>query len=235
MLSFWQIWNMTVCFLGIQYGFGLQQANMSPIYRYLGAAFPCADTSPINQTTSLSRFNMNVHQLLVALVLLLLCMSYAAPQEQTYQPNNKNPNGVELIAMYIGAEYCGPCHDPQLKKAIKKMKTILGDRAAKEGRSFSVTGVATDWGVETGIRYLRGIGPFDELIVGKGLFNQATSEYIWKDLSTSTIVPQIVVIERDVRYQDGRAIISNNRVIDRHLGTIEIISWVNKGAQLPNE
>jgi maltose/moltooligosaccharide transporter len=36
-LNFWQIWNMSFGFLGIQYGFGLQQANMSPIYRYLGA------------------------------------------------------------------------------------------------------------------------------------------------------------------------------------------------------
>ncbi len=36
-LSFWQIVNMSFGFLGIQYGFGLQQANMSPIYRYLGA------------------------------------------------------------------------------------------------------------------------------------------------------------------------------------------------------
>jgi maltose/moltooligosaccharide transporter len=36
-LSFWQIWNMSFGFLGIQYGFGLQQANMSPIFRYLHA------------------------------------------------------------------------------------------------------------------------------------------------------------------------------------------------------
>lgn len=36
-LSFWQIWNMSFGFLGIQIGFGLQQANMSPIYKYLGA------------------------------------------------------------------------------------------------------------------------------------------------------------------------------------------------------
>jgi maltose/moltooligosaccharide transporter len=37
MLSFWQIWNMSFGFLGIQYGFGLQQANLSPIFRILGA------------------------------------------------------------------------------------------------------------------------------------------------------------------------------------------------------
>ena len=36
-LSFWQILNMNVGFFGIQYSFGLQQSNMSPIYKYLGA------------------------------------------------------------------------------------------------------------------------------------------------------------------------------------------------------
>jgi len=36
-LSFWQILNMNVGFFGIQYSFGLQQSNMSPIYSYLGA------------------------------------------------------------------------------------------------------------------------------------------------------------------------------------------------------
>jgi maltose/moltooligosaccharide transporter len=36
-LSFWQILNMNFGFFGIQFSFGLQQANMSPIYQYLGA------------------------------------------------------------------------------------------------------------------------------------------------------------------------------------------------------
>jgi maltose/moltooligosaccharide transporter len=36
-LSFWQIWNMSFGFLGIQFGWGLQMANMSAIYTYLGA------------------------------------------------------------------------------------------------------------------------------------------------------------------------------------------------------
>jgi maltose/moltooligosaccharide transporter len=36
-LSFMSIVNMNVGFFGIQYSFGLQQSNMSPIYRYLGA------------------------------------------------------------------------------------------------------------------------------------------------------------------------------------------------------
>jgi maltose/moltooligosaccharide transporter len=37
-LGFWQIWNMSFGFMGIQFGWGLQMANMSPIYKYLGAS-----------------------------------------------------------------------------------------------------------------------------------------------------------------------------------------------------
>lgn len=36
-LGFWQIWNMNFGFLGIQFGWGLQLANMSAIYSKLGA------------------------------------------------------------------------------------------------------------------------------------------------------------------------------------------------------
>ena len=35
--SFWQIWNMNFGFFGIQFGWGLQMANMSAIYEFLGA------------------------------------------------------------------------------------------------------------------------------------------------------------------------------------------------------
>jgi maltose/moltooligosaccharide transporter len=37
-LSFWQIWNMNVGFLGIQYSFGLQQTAINPIFLFLGAS-----------------------------------------------------------------------------------------------------------------------------------------------------------------------------------------------------
>ncbi|MCZ8214902.1 MAG: MFS transporter, partial [Cyclobacteriaceae bacterium] len=36
-LSFWQIWNMSFGFLGIQFGFALQNANTSRIFETLGA------------------------------------------------------------------------------------------------------------------------------------------------------------------------------------------------------
>ncbi|HEX6636405.1 MAG TPA: MFS transporter [Steroidobacteraceae bacterium] len=38
LLGFWQIWNMCFGFLGIQFAFGLQNANMSRIFQVLGAS-----------------------------------------------------------------------------------------------------------------------------------------------------------------------------------------------------
>ncbi|WP_111641425.1 MFS transporter [Marinimicrobium alkaliphilum] len=43
-LSFWQIWNMSFGFLGIQFGFALQNSNVSRIFQTLGAG---VDTLPI--------------------------------------------------------------------------------------------------------------------------------------------------------------------------------------------
>ena len=37
-LSLPALWNMSFGFLGIQFGWGLQMANMSAIYQYLGAS-----------------------------------------------------------------------------------------------------------------------------------------------------------------------------------------------------
>ena len=42
--NLWQLWNMSFGFLGIQFGWGLQMANTSAIFEYLGAN---ADQIPI--------------------------------------------------------------------------------------------------------------------------------------------------------------------------------------------
>ena len=38
-LGFWQLFNMNYGFFGIQFGWGLQLANMSAVYERLGAPF----------------------------------------------------------------------------------------------------------------------------------------------------------------------------------------------------
>jgi maltose/moltooligosaccharide transporter len=42
-LSFWQIWNMSFGFLGIQFGFALQGGYMSRIFPCYGSLRPSQD------------------------------------------------------------------------------------------------------------------------------------------------------------------------------------------------
>ncbi|MDZ7715066.1 MAG: thioredoxin family protein [Balneolaceae bacterium] len=56
----------------------------------------------------------------------------------------------ELVLVYIGASWCGPCHEPVLKKALEEIKVTLAQRAQKEGKVFSVIGIANDQSVQKG-------------------------------------------------------------------------------------
>ena len=67
-LSFWQIWNMSFGFLGIQFGWGLQLANMSGIYTYLGAHI--SNWSAVMATAMLAS--------IPAIILLVIAQKYIA-------------------------------------------------------------------------------------------------------------------------------------------------------------
>jgi len=45
-LSFWDTWNMSFGFLGIQFGFALQNANVSRIFETLGASMDALRREP---------------------------------------------------------------------------------------------------------------------------------------------------------------------------------------------
>ena len=61
-LGFWEIWNMSFGFLGIQMGFALQNANVSRIFQTLGAQIDdipaanhsCGELGIINSATEAS-------------------------------------------------------------------------------------------------------------------------------------------------------------------------------------
>ncbi|MFK7972025.1 MAG: TlpA family protein disulfide reductase [Bacteroidia bacterium] len=168
----------------------------------------------------------------VNLFLLINLAQISLAQEPSYRPNSDLTEGKEIIAIYFGATSCGPCHDPELKKDIQRLKTLLNQHAKSAGYAFSVTGVALDWKVEEGIEFLKEVGPFDEIVVGKNWDNLAAVEYIWADPSSMPAMPQIIVIERDGRMQQDRRTYSENKVIAHHVSPSAISAWVDAGAPL---
>ncbi|WP_022834731.1 hypothetical protein [Salisaeta longa] len=170
------------------------------------------------------------------LVLILISdISSVTAQDSTYVPEYELKAGTELVAVYMGAESCGPCHAPKVKQAIKRMKIILDQRAKERGWYFSAMGVAMDWKVSTGYKFLQENGRWDEVIVGKNWINLAVSRFLWSDSSAHTGIPQVVLLKRTVNPQSGWIELSEYQVLARHHGSDDISKWIGNGAPLPKK
>jgi len=165
-------------------------------------------------------------------LLVAILSQGALAQESAYTPDSDLTDGKEIIAIYFGATSCGPCYDPELKKDIQELKTLLNRHAKEMGYAFSITGAALDWEVVAGFEFLQEVGPFDEIVVGRNWDNLAAVEYLWADPSSMPAMPQIVLIEREGRKVNNRREYSENEVVAHHVSATVISQWVEAGAPL---
>ena len=110
------------------------------------------------------------------------------------------------------------------------MKVILKRHAKAKGRTFTATGVALDWHVDSGVEFIRAVGPFDEIIVGKNWNNLGVVEYIWADTASFAALPQVVLVERTVQGKSDRKMVSPSVIVARYVGPKTVADWVNAGA-----
>ena len=166
---------------------------------------------------------------IVVLLVMFLCMSSAFAQDTTYVPHYDAPDGEEIVLIYIGAYNCGPCHSPEIKNALSRLKILLKERINARGQDFATMGIALDWKVDVGYGYLSEVGPWDEIIVGKNWTNLGASTFIWKEADTLAAMPQIVIARRDVDFGDQGAWVSDYEVVAHHMNIVE---WYEQGAPL---
>jgi hypothetical protein len=152
-------------------------------------------------------------------------------QQAAYVPSNKLPNGKEIVAIYFGAQSCGPCHLPAVKEAVRQMKGLVAAQARKSNAAFSVVGVANDWDQAVATNFLSDVGPFDQVAIGGNWTNVAIERFVWADSTGNPAMPQILVIERTVK-AGTRITISEPRVLRRLVGGDQIPEWVGKGAPI---
>ena len=166
---------------------------------------------------------------IVVLLTTFLCLSSALAQDTTYVPHYDTPDGDEIVLIYIGAYNCGPCHSPEIKNALSKLKILLKERVNARGQDFATMGIALDWKVDVGYEYLQGVGPWDEVIVGKNWTNLGASTFIWKEADTLAAMPQIVIARRDVEVGNQGTWVSDYEVVAHHMNIVE---WYEQGAPL---
>jgi len=103
----------------------------------------------------------------------------AAPDSGEYAPRHTLPTGRQFLVVYVGLTGCGASRDPELKRAVRRMKPLVARQADSLGRALSIAGVALDWQADSGAAYLRSLGAWDEMVVGNNWVNLGAERYIW--------------------------------------------------------
>ncbi len=168
-----------------------------------------------------------------AVVIGLSLAASGCRQEARYEPNyDSTREGLQVVAVYIGARWCGPCQETALKQAVERMKPLLAKQAESKGRPFSIIGVATDPSVKEGLAYLAECGKFDEVSVGRFFHNSLFTQHVWGVDSRYQAVPQVIVFEQQVSEASPGLKMGAPRYLARHSGAKTIQAWVEKGAPL---
>jgi len=166
-------------------------------------------------------------------VLFLSSAPALSGQTQTYEPDYETPVGRELIGVFISSHTCGGGQAAELKEAVEELKFVLSERAREAGVNFRMIGVIVSWEVEESLEYLAEFGAFDEVVVGSNWFNVGAQHYLWADSTKKTVIPQVQVIEHEVRPSERRLDIGPPLTLIQVLGSEEIIQWVGEGAPVP--
>jgi len=149
--------------------------------------------------------------------------------EEGYVPSTELPSGPEWTLVYLGASTCAACYLPGVREVVVRAKQGLAAKAGEEGRAFSAHGVALDWSVSDGEKFLGPYGAFDEISVGYSWMNSAAQHFIWKDLPGEPGIPQLILIERQVLQDRHGITVSAERVLERKGGADEIRAWARDG------
>jgi hypothetical protein len=165
---------------------------------------------------------------------LSFCAGPLVSQEPEYKPNHTIPDGRQIMAVYLGAQTCGPCLFPEVKNAVVRMKPLVAEQARKAGAAFAAIGGSSDWDPSVAANFLASVGPFDQIVLGGNFTNMAFEHFVWRVPKGTAGMPQILILERTVT-SDGRITFSEPRVLRRLLGHAEIVAWVAQGAPITPE
>jgi hypothetical protein len=149
---------------------------------------------------------------------------------------NDSLEQVEIRVVYIGRSSCGWCTSPELKLALKALRPLLRARNDSLGVRGSFQGVAVDLDPALGIEHLNHLAPFDEIGSGRGWSSAVAQPYVTGKFAGPLATPQVLVIERLLRFPDsagtGLPLPGDERLLTRKVGLMEIAVWVREGARV---
>lgn len=147
-----------------------------------------------------------------------------------YLPQTRLSSAHEVVMVLITASTCAASQDPGLAADIEKAKLTLRQHTSAKRVQFRAQGVALDWDVAAGYDFLRRFGQFDQVSVGANWLNDGGIKYIWRDFPGDPVMPQIVLVSRDVTADANGVSVGAETVVERLVGIDAIRDWVRAGA-----
>lgn len=166
-----------------------------------------------------------------AISLPRLAVTWPHPSDQV-QSIAAMDTGPELALVYIGSSACYWSNVDGLPSLIREVGAQLREQAQANGHHFASIGIARDRNVENGLRHLRKMGPFDEVMTGRGWMNIGVLKYVYEDLRGPAITPQVLVVRRQL-YREETTGIRDEQVLVRKAGVAEIEAWIRQGVPVP--
>lgn len=173
--------------------------------------------------------------LVVAFVIGFAVVETLAPEgkaaDRTAAARTVRPkDGTELIAVFLISTNCSASSLPGLKGALAHIRVALTQTAADKKATFVTIGVALDADPWAGVEFIKTFGDFDEVISGGSWMNTAALSYVSRELPGQWAVPQLVILERDVKVTASEQLptVSTDRLVARKVGVDEISTFANQ-------
>ena len=163
----------------------------------------------------------------------LIALAEPAYQARWRDTTEQPPYNRQRIAVLITSSFCIGGRDPRFVPALRAALRLMSEQSRHEQASFTATGVALDWKLDSAVAYLRTLADFDQWIVGQNWGNDAVVRLVWRDSTGIPSIPQLIVLERAVGERprtDGRPgnvpYFGPERVVQRFLSAAAISDWV---------
>lgn len=134
-------------------------------------------------------------------------------------------SGTEVIAVFLVSTTCGAARYPALGSSLTRIRERLAEQAIGAHRRFYTIGVSLDEQPSAGLEFLSTFGEFDEVMAGGSWAGMGAVDFMLRSLPGPLSMPQLILLERDLRVESAGITVSADRVIMRKVGAVEIVEF----------
>ena len=136
----------------------------------------------------------------------------------------------DQVLYLLATETCAACRVDSVAGMVRSIADSSRRIALRSGASFAFVGVSLDATQPRAMRLLTRLGPFDEIAIGRSWLNGHILDLLARDPTSPLVVPQLVLVEREIQIDSSSIRPTDARIVARLVGVDEIASGAKNPA-----